>query len=181
MSFICRICSTNEYAVANMAGESRKYECLNCSVMFSDPDKFSLPKIKFKKLHPDAQTPVKNKYRDSGHDIFSVEAAEILPHQTKVVNSGIALELPDVYEVQLRPRSGNSKAGIKLDFGTIDWGYRGGMGISIFNSTDNPINIKKGGKLAQIVPKQALQFELEETDELSETSRQDNGFGSSGE
>lgn len=181
MNFTCRICSCKEYGSISVVGEVTRYGCDNCGVVFIDPEKFSLPNIKFMKIHPDAKDPIKGKYRDSGHDIFSVEDAEILPHHTKVVNSGIAIELPDVYEVQLRPRSGNSKKGIKVDFGTIDWGYRGGLGISIYNGTDNVINIKKGGKLAQMVGKAALQFEFEQADKLSETERGSDGFGSTGD
>ncbi len=86
----------------------------------------------------------------------------------------------DNFEIQLRPRSSLSKRGIVGHFGTIDFGYRGFIGMSVTNVTDAPFEIKRGERIKQMVLCPILKPEIEFVDELSDTSRGAGGFGSTG-
>ncbi|MDL2295632.1 dUTP diphosphatase [Lachnospiraceae bacterium OttesenSCG-928-E19] len=124
-------------------------------------------------------------YGDSGIDLRSIEDDFIIqPGETRIIQSGIAFEMTDCdndcYEVQLRPRSSMSKRGILCHFGTIDFNYRGFMGINLSNISDQPFEIKKGDRINQMVIAPVLKPTIEFTDELSETERNAGGFGSTG-
>jgi dUTP pyrophosphatase len=85
--------------------------------------------VKIKKMHPDAIIPSYAKPGDSGFDLVALEDVVIAAGQTKKVPTGLAFEIPDGYEMQIRPRSGltlNSK--LRVQLGTIDAGYRGDEG-----------------------------------------------------
>ena len=138
--------------------------------------------VGFKRLTDDAILPVKAHPTDSGFDLYTNESAVIEPGGTKVIKTGIAIQLPAGYEAQVRPRSGlTSKTDLRVQLGTIDNGYTGEIGIitdnrNIFSSD----MVRKGKKLAQLVIQQLPQVDDYEIDSLQETSRGTNGFGSSG-
>jgi dUTP pyrophosphatase len=100
-----------------------------------------------------------------------------------MVKTDIAIELPPVYEAQVRARSGLAKKyGIQVanSPGTIDNGYRNGIGVLLFNSSPHDFKVEVGDRIAQLTIGQAIQAELEEVDSLSETDRGLTGFGDSG-
>ncbi len=101
----------------------------------------------------------------------------------KLVSTGIYLEIPSSYEVQIRARSGLSvKHGIGLvnGIGTIDSDYRGEIKVPLINFSKEDFIIENGMRIAQMVLSKYDKMDFEEVDELSETERQDGGFGSTG-
>lgn len=108
----------------------------------------------------------------------------IAPMQRLLLPTGLRLEIPSGYEIQVRPRSGLSlKHGITLPNtpATIDSDYRGPLGVPIINLSDTPYTITHGERIAQIVVAPVVQGRFVLTDTLSDTSRGTGGFGSTGQ
>lgn len=140
-------------------------------------------KVKVKKLNENAILPKYAHDTDAGADITSIEDIEILSGETKLIKTGLALEIPTGYEVQVRPRSGLSlKTSLRIANapGTIDSSYRGEVGIIIDNIGKETIKINKGDKVAQLLIAPTPMMIFEEIDELSDTDRGKGGFGSTG-
>lgn len=113
--------------------------------------------------------------RDTGITVASL--------QRVLIPTGLRMEIPSGYEVQVRPRSGLSlKHGITLPNtpATIDSDYRGPLGVPIVNLSDTPYTIVHGDRIAQIIVAPVVQGRFVETDTLSDTSRGSGGFGSTG-
>lgn len=107
----------------------------------------------------------------------------IEPGARALVPTGLFMELPEGYEVQIRARSGLAiKKGIGLvnGIGTIDSDYRGEVGIALINWGQEPFVINDGDRVAQMVVCSYVKAQVELTDELSETDRGPGGFGSTG-
>lgn len=161
--------------------------------------------VKIKKLHEDAIIPSYAKEGDAGFDLYTLKEVEIYPHQTVVIPTGIAMEIPKGYEVQVRPRSGISLKGVecksksyvftgeedadgyrsekvylRVQLGTIDSGYRNDVGIIVYNQSNEKVKLSKHVKLAQGVLNQVPTADFIEVDELSDSERGINGFGHSG-
>lgn len=120
---------------------------------------------------------------DAGADIFSSEEITIHPNETKAVGTGIKLEIPKGYEIQIRPRSGLSlKTGLRIanSIGTIDADYRGEVKVLLWNSGSEDYTIKIGDKIAQMLIKEVPMIKFELIDSLSKTERGEKGFGSTG-
>lgn len=101
----------------------------------------------------------------------------------KLVSTGVYLEIPSSYEVQIRARSGLSiKHGIGLvnGIGTIDSDYRGEIKVPLINFSKEDFTIENGMRIAQMVLSKYEKINFEEVDELSDSERQDGGFGSTG-
>jgi dUTP pyrophosphatase len=119
---------------------------------------------------------------DAGMDLHSVEALTLLPGETKLVATGLAIELPAGYEAQIRPRSGLAlKHSITLPNSpaTIDPGYRGEIKVILLNLGREPFQILPGERIAQMVIARYEAVEWEEGD-LADSRRGAGGFGSSG-
>jgi dUTP pyrophosphatase len=115
-------------------------------------------------------------------DLCSVEAVTLAPGETKLVATGLAIELPPGYEAQIRPRSGLAlKYSITLPNSpaTIDPGYRGELRVILHNLGRNSFEIQPGERIAQMVVARYEAIEWEEGD-LGDSRRGDGGFGSSG-
>lgn len=116
-------------------------------------------------------------------DVKSVADVTVKARDRALVKTGLVMILPPMYEAQVRPRSGLAlKSGITVlnTPGTIDSGYRGEVGVILFNTTDVDFEVKKGDKIAQIVIAPVIQPQIEETDVIDETDRGEGGFGSTG-
>jgi dUTP pyrophosphatase len=140
--------------------------------------------IRIKKLHPDAHLPhyAHGPSEDAGMDIKSVEGAVLEPGSPKAIATGLALEIPAGYEVQVRPRSGLAlKHAITLPNSpaTIDPGYRGELKVILLNLGQAPYEIHPGDRIAQMVVARYEAVEWEEAD-LADSVRGMGGFGSSG-
>ncbi len=181
----CRICGNRKYKTVMISNDSSILfnKCTCCGVLFSNPDKFCLPTINFKKLDPSAKMPEKvHGHDDTGYDLFTIDCGDILPGETKLFKTGLAIEYPKYMGSQIRCRSGMGKKGIMLSngIGTIDSCYRGDHGILLFNSTSSIYHVEKYDRIAQLVFEITLPYEIKEVDEINDTVRSDKSYGSSG-
>lgn len=137
--------------------------------------------LKVKRLNENAVLPTKNK-GDAGYDLYSLGEVVIAPNGTLLVDTGIALEIPSGYVGLVWPRSGMAvKYGLDTMAGVIDSSYRGELKVLLWNNSDSYMMFKAGTKIAQMVVVQHLDDEVVEVTELSNTSRGENGFGSTGQ
>jgi dUTP pyrophosphatase len=138
--------------------------------------------IKVKKLHELAIIPKRNNPTDAGADLYSVQDITIPPQSRGVVSTGISIEIPEGFYGRIAPRSGLAvKNGIDILAGVCDSSYRGEVKVVIINTDkENNFEITYGDKIAQIIIEQHFNFDFIESEELSESNRGENGFGSSG-
>jgi dUTP pyrophosphatase len=140
-------------------------------------------KVKILKVDKELPTPKYAHYGDAGMDIYSAESYTLKPGERKIFSTGLKIEIPEGYEVQIRPRSGlAAKNGISIvnTPGTIDHQYRGLVGVILINHGTENFEVKRGERIAQMVFNKFETAELLEVDELSETERGEGGFGSTG-
>ncbi len=119
----------------------------------------------------------------AGMDVVSAEDMTLAPGARHAVATGFAMAIPEGFEVQVRPRSGLAlKYGITClnTPGTIDSDYRGEVKVILANLGDEPFAIKRGDRIAQLVPAAVQRATLSEVDSLDETARGAGGFGSTG-
>ncbi len=145
------------------------------------------PVIKLAKTHPLAELPRVNNtghgIGDTGYDLTAVESATIPPGKSVVVPVGLHLSyISPGYWFKIEPRSGlGFKNSIQPHLGVIDNGYRGDLGVKLYNFHDRTgVSIKKGDRIAQLVVYQLIQPIFEFSDEISSSARGESGFGSSG-
>ena len=120
---------------------------------------------------------------DAGLDLYAAVSVSLEPGESKLVGTGISIELPPNTEAQVRPRSGLAlKHGLTVlnTPGTIDHGYRGEVGVILINHGRNRFDVQAGMKIAQMVIAPFLTVSVEEARELSTTARGQGGFGSTG-
>ncbi len=119
----------------------------------------------------------------AGMDVVAAEALTLAPGQRAAVATGFAIAIPVGHEVQVRPRSGLAlKHGVTClnTPGTIDSDYRGEVKVILANLGQDPFEIARGDRIAQLVPAVVLRATLAEVGTLDETSRGIGGFGSTG-
>jgi dUTP pyrophosphatase len=127
--------------------------------------------------------PSRAHHDDAAFDVRAAQPAVVQPGAVVLVSTGLFLELPTGWEAQIRPRSGLAlKKAITLlnSPGTIDAGYRGEVGIIVFNAGTEPFEVVRGDRIAQMVIQRLPEVELVPAHELSETARGAGGFGSTG-
>lgn len=140
-------------------------------------------RVKVKKIHPDAVIPQYKTSGSAGFDLYAIEDVEIQPGETKQIRTGLIFEIPEGYEIQIRPRSGMSlKTPLRISNapGTIDSDYRGEVMIIAENTSIMPFQVEKGTRIAQGVLQKVPQAEFIEVEKVSETERGEGGFGSTG-
>jgi dUTP pyrophosphatase len=140
-------------------------------------------KLKFQKIHEDAIIPSYQHEGDSGFDLSCVYDFVIYPNQTLLVDTGLIAEVPEEYEVQIRPRSGLAiKNGITVlnSPGTVDSNYRGEFKIILTNLGTTPVNFNKGDRIAQGVLCPVIYARIVEEPVNLNTNRNIGGFGSTG-
>ena len=119
----------------------------------------------------------------AGMDVVAAEQTTLAPGARQAVATGFAIAIPEGYEVQVRPRSGLAlKHGVTClnTPGTIDHDYRGEVKVILANLGDQPFEIARGDRIAQLVPAPVQRATLDEVAELDETDRGSGGFGSTG-
>ncbi len=127
--------------------------------------------------------PAKAHSDDAAYDMRSRVDITLAPNRSTLVPTGVFIELPVGYEAQIRPRSGLA---LKHDLmltnspGTIDAGYRGEIGIIMYNAGKEDFSISRGDRIAQMVICKLPEVELVASDSLSDTDRGSGGFGSTG-
>lgn len=97
-----------------------------------------------------------------------------------LVPLGFCIELPEGYEAEIRPRSGNSKHGVDVCQGTVDEDYRGEVMACVVNNLGEGLCVEKGSRVCQMKIQKAEQFKFVQVKELSETERGEGGFGHTG-
>ena len=120
---------------------------------------------------------------DACYDIYADCDQSVMPYETRLIHTGIKVEIPKGYEGIVRPRSGLSlKTGLRVanSPGTIDAGYRGEVCVVMTNLSEKAFKISAGDRIAQFTIKKVLEFEIEEVSEISDTIRGVGGFGSTG-
>jgi len=119
----------------------------------------------------------------AGMDVVSAEELDLLPGQRHAVATGLAIAVPDGYEVQVRPRSGlalNYGITVPNTPGTIDSDYRGELKVILINHGSDVFPIRRGDRVAQLVIAPVQRAGFIEVDDLDETTRGTGGFGSTG-
>jgi dUTP pyrophosphatase len=140
-------------------------------------------KVLVKRLSPDAKIPKAAKAGDVAFDLYSTIDYELRPGERFAVPTGIAVAIPPGYEGQVQPRSGLAlKEGVTVlnTPGTVDSGYRGEVKTIMMNHNGNPFKITKGMRISQLAIRPVPEVEFIEVDELSDTERGEDGFGSTG-
>lgn len=139
--------------------------------------------VRVKRLTASATLPSRAHPGDAGLDLCAAEDLDIEPGETGLVSTGLSLELPRGTEAQVRPRSGlalKHSVTVLNTPGTIDEGYRGEVGVILINHGRVVFEVRRGMKVAQLVIQPTLACDVIESDTLSETSRGQGGFGSTG-
>jgi len=144
-----------------------------------------MAKVLIKKLNPDVELPAYKTNGASGMDLmaFIKEPIKISPNSSHMVPTGLSMAFSEDYEVQIRPRSGlaaKSSITVLNTPGTIDSDYRGEIKIILFNHGKVDFIINNKDRVAQMVLTPIVKMELEEIDNLPDTSRGEGGFGSTG-
>ena len=127
--------------------------------------------------------PVYATHGAAGMDVVAAEELVLEPGQRHAVATGFSIAIPEGFEVQVRPRSGLAlKHGITClnTPGTIDSDYRGEVKVILANLGSEPFEIKRGERIAQLVPAPVLKAAFFEVASLGETARGAGGFGSTG-
>jgi dUTP pyrophosphatase len=140
--------------------------------------------LKVKLLRPGARLPVRATPGASGLDLYAcIEGAgyvDLGPDVT-LVPAGIAVEIPEGYDLQVRPRSGLSRNGVMVILGTIDADYRGEVLVSMHTfGSRTAYRVNHGDRIAQLVVSRLADVEIEVVDALSESGRDTGGHGSTG-
>lgn len=151
-------------------------------------------KLGFMKVHPDAKIPKKAHESDAGMDVCAVVQTVLRPFVPTLVRTGLVPEIPDGYELQVRPRSGlalKHGATVWNSPGTVDAGYKGEIGVimiwtpyssaadGLLQKTDHFV-ISAGDRIAQLVLAPVVNVETCEVDNVGTSDRGKGGFGSTG-
>lgn len=137
-------------------------------------------------IHSDAVFPSYAYPSDSGFDLYSVSEIRLQPFGRALIPTGIKLEIPEGYEIQVRPKSGlalNQGLTVLNTPGTVDSGYNGEIKVIVFNTNNEPVTIAKGMKIAQAVLCPVMcgtYVNFTPIDKIEDKDRGDNGFGSTG-
>ena len=142
-------------------------------------------KINVKKLIPTAKLPTRGSEYAAGYDLYAAleETVVIAPHQTVMVSTGLAMEIPEGYFGAIFARSGlASKEGLRPAncVGVVDADYRGPFMIAVNNDSETERKVEPEERIAQLVVMPFLPVEFNTVDELAETVRGEGGFGSTG-
>lgn len=138
--------------------------------------------VKFIKTNPEAKLPHQASEGAACSDLYSVEKVTIYPGKTKLIDTGLQVaHIPSGYRLDLFDRSGFRAKGIfGSSVGIIDEDYRGPLKVILFNSTDNPLEISVGDRIAQAALTKKISVAYEFTETFEDTERGAGGFGSTG-
>ncbi|MBO9520508.1 MAG: dUTP diphosphatase [Nocardioidaceae bacterium] len=140
--------------------------------------------IQILRLDPELPLPSYAHPGDAGADLYAREDVSLKPGERRLVPTGVALALPDGYVALVHPRSGLAhKQGLSIVNapGTVDAGYRGEIQVCLVNlDPDQPIELKRGDRIAQLVVQRFTSADFVEVAELPDSVRGDGGHGSTG-
>jgi len=136
--------------------------------------------LKVKRIHQDAKLPLYQHQGDAGLDLFSSVDDVLRAGEVKPIPTGIKVAVPEGHVALVWDKSGISLKGVHRLAGVVDSGYRGEVRVVLVNLGTEPFVIEKGMKIAQLLVQSVKRVEVVETENLEETSRGENGFGSTG-
>jgi dUTP pyrophosphatase len=137
--------------------------------------------VRIKRLNEYSVIPQYQTEGAAGFDLHASHGVIIPVGEHRLIKTGIAVELPPDFEMQIRSRSGLAlKHGIQAHFGTIDHDFRGEIGVILFNFGGQPFKVEKNDRIAQAVIAKLEKAQFSIVEELSQTARGACGFGSSG-
>lgn len=140
--------------------------------------------VRFRMRQGDEElAPSKAHADDAAYDLRAREGALLPPGSVRLLPTGLFLELPAGHEAQVRPRSGlalKRSVTVLNSPGTIDAGYRGEVGVILINAGGEDVRIERGDRIAQMVIQRLPDVELVPVDELAQSARGADGFGSTG-
>src|SRR5699024_7380870 len=148
---------------------------------------YDIKTVGFKRLSDSATIPTKAHATDYGFDLYASEDVILEPGETKIIPTGIAVQLPKEMEAHTRTRSGvTAKTKLRVQLGTIDNSYTGEIGVIVdsiatagfdIDGVSYPLEeVRKGDRIAQLVVQHLPQVEAVEIDSLNETARGAGGF-----
>jgi len=138
-------------------------------------------KIKIKKLSGDAKLPCYAHKGDAGMDLYSNESKTINPAERQIINTGVSIEIPEGYVGLIKDKSGlSANNGLTILAGVIDSSYRGEYSVVVLNTSKEKYEVKQGQKIAQLLILPIMNPEIKEVNELENSSRGEDGFGSTG-
>ena len=141
--------------------------------------------INYKKLNPNAKTPTRGSEYAAGYDLYACvdDTVTINPHQTVKIGTGLSFELPNGTFAGLFARSGlATKEGLRPAncVGCCDADYRGEYIVALHNDSEDVRYVNNGDRIAQMILLPYIEMEFNELDNLTDTERGSNGFGSTG-
>lgn len=145
-----------------------------------------MERIKVKIVNDGSQTlPAYETFEAAGMDVRAnlTEPVVLQPLERRLIPTGLRVQLPAGYQIEMRPRSGLAlKHGISLvnTPGTVDADYRGEIGVIVINLSAEPFTVNPGERICQMVIAQCCHAEIEQADTLTDTDRGAGGFGHTG-
>ncbi|MFI5346920.1 MAG: dUTP diphosphatase [Elusimicrobiota bacterium] len=136
--------------------------------------------LPIRRLDPAAILPTRAHHDDAGLDLYGLEDATVAPGEGKLLRTGVACAIPAGHVGLVSDRSSLAKRGLKTAGGVIDAGYRGELGVVVWNISAAPQAVKKGERIAQMLVIPIATPAPVETSDLGETVRGAGGFGSTG-
>jgi dUTP pyrophosphatase len=138
--------------------------------------------LRVQRLRPGARLPERATPGATGYDLYACPDGElVIGQEPTLVPTGIAVEAPPGFDVQVRPRSGLSSKGVQVTFGTIDSDYRGEVLVTMYVLPyREPHVIRPGDRIAQLVVGSTAEVAIEEAEALSASERGSGGHGSTG-
>lgn len=132
------------------------------------------------KLDEGAIMPTRAHELDAGYDLYARNTETVLRNGSTVFDTGVHIEIPAGYVGMIKSKSGlNVNSGLTSE-GVIDAGYTGSIAVKLYNHGRSSYLVNRGDKISQLVIVPCYTPELEQVDELKDTERGSNGFGSSG-
>lgn len=137
--------------------------------------------MKIKLLHRNAIVPKRGSSKAAGFDLHSIEQVNMHAGATKLIHTGISAQTPTGCYLRIAPRSGLAlEHNVDVLAGVIDADYTGEINVLLVNNGKYGFIIDPGDRIAQLIPERIWQGEIEVVDDLNETERSDDGFGSTG-
>jgi dUTP pyrophosphatase len=136
--------------------------------------------LSIQKLNPFAKVPTRAYSNDAGLDLTTIEEGVIKPGEGRVFKTGLGVAIEPGFVGLIWDRSSMGKRGIKTMGGVIDAGYRGEVGVILWNLSKEDQHIKMGERIAQLLIQSIATPQTSEIETLDQTDRGDGGFGSSG-
>jgi len=137
--------------------------------------------LQVKKLSEYATIPKRASQYAAGFDLSSACDVDVPPRGKALVKTDISIAIPENTYARIAPRSGLAlKNFIDVGAGVVDCDYRGNVGVVLFNHSESVFSVKRGDRIAQLILEKISMADIVEVCELSETTRGEGGFGSSG-